>query len=67
MGRIDDLIKKHIFGKYDLSIIEGLPLGSNYEVINKNALEISHKNGNKKHRSELCTYILMKIRKNLKY
>ena len=52
---IDNLIKKHISGKYDLSIIEGLPLGSNYEIINKNALEISHKNGNNKHRSELCT------------
>ena len=52
---IDDSIKKHVSGKYDLSIIEGLPLGSNYEIINKNALEISHKNGNSKHRSELCT------------
>jgi len=52
---IDKLIKKHISGKSDLSIIDGLPIGSNYEIINVNALEISHKNGNKKHRSELCT------------
>ena len=63
---IDDLIKKHIFGKYDLSIIEGLPLGSNYEIINKNALEISHKNGNKKHRSELCTLYINENQKKFK-
>jgi spore coat polysaccharide biosynthesis protein SpsF len=52
---IDELIKKHISRKNDLSIIDGLPIGSNYEIIDVNALEISHKNGNKKHRSELCT------------
>ena len=63
---IDDLIKKHIFGKYDLSIIEGLPLGSNYEIINRNALEISHKNGNKKHRSELCTLYINENQKKFK-
>ena len=52
---IDELIKNHISGKYDLSIVDGLPLGSNYEVITKEALEISHKDGGKEHRSELCS------------
>ena len=63
---IDDLIKKHISGKYDLSIIEGLPLGSNYEIINRNALEISHKNGNNKHKSELCTLYINQNQKKFK-
>ena len=63
---IDDLIKKHISGKYDLSIIEGLPLGSNYEIINRNALEISHKNGNYEHRSELCTLYINQNQKKFK-
>jgi N,N'-diacetyllegionaminate synthase len=63
---IDDLIKKHISGKYDLSMIEGLPIGSNYEVINRNALEISHKNGNYKHRSELCTLYINQNQKKFK-
>ena len=63
---IDNLIKKHVSGKYDLSIIEGLPLGSNYEIINKNALEISHKNGNRKHRSELCTLYINQNQKKFK-
>jgi len=63
---IDNLIKKHISGKYDLSIIEGLPLGSNYEIINRNALEISHKNGKKEHRSELCTLYINQNQKKFR-
>jgi len=52
---IDELIKKHVSNKYDLSVIEGLPLGSNFEIINRKALEISHRNGKKEHKSELCS------------
>ncbi len=55
---IDELIKNHISGKYDLSIVDGLPLGSNYEIINREALEISHKDGGKEHRSELCSLFI---------
>ena len=49
------MIKNHISGNYDLSIIDGLPLGSTFEIINKKALKISHMKGGKKHRSELCS------------
>ena len=52
---IDALIKKHISGNFDFSYIIDVPLGSGFEVINLGALEISHKNGSKKHRSELCS------------
>ena len=52
---IDPLIKKHISGNFDFSYIIDVPLGSGFEVINLGALEISHKNGSKRHRSELCS------------
>lgn len=63
---IDDLIKKHIIGKYDLSIIDGLPLGSNFEIINRKALEISHEKGSKEHRSELCTLYINQNQKKFR-
>jgi len=52
---IDPLIKKHISGNFDFSILIDAPLGSGFEVINREALERSHKNGSKRHRSELCS------------
>jgi N,N'-diacetyllegionaminate synthase len=52
---IDNLIQKHVSGKYDFSIYDKLPLGSFYEVINLESLIISHEKGKKKHRSELCS------------
>lgn len=52
---IDQLVKKHIEGNFDLSTFRELPLGSSLEVIKLEALEKSHKYGTKKHRSELCT------------
>ena len=55
---IDDLIRKHVSGKHDLSTYTNLPLGSSFELINRKALEYSHKHGSKKHRSELCTLFI---------
>jgi spore coat polysaccharide biosynthesis protein SpsF len=52
---IDKLIKKHISGDYDLSYLGGLPLGVGMQVVNLEALEKSHKEGSKRHRSEFCT------------
>lgn len=63
---IDDLIKKHISGKYDLSVIDGLPLGSNFEIINRKALEISHEKGRNEHRSELCTLYINQNQKKFR-
>lgn len=55
---IDNLIRKHVSGKHDLSTYTNLPLGSSMELINRKALEYSHKHGSKKHRSELCTLFI---------
>lgn len=52
---IDNLIQKHVSGRFDLSFYEKIPLGSYYEIINLNSLEISHKKGSSRHRSELVT------------
>ena len=52
---IDSLIKKHFEGRNDLSFYSDLPLGTFYEIIDLKALEVSHLNGSKKHKSELVT------------
>ena len=52
---IDPLLKKHISGRCDFSIMKEVPLGSGYEIINTKALEASHLHGSKKHRSELAS------------
>lgn len=53
--KIDELIDIHLKGKYDLSVTIEAPLGSNFELINLKALEISHKLGKSKHRSEFVS------------
>lgn len=55
---MDELILEHIKGNYDLSSHYRLPLGSGLEVINLDALERSHKQGNSRHRSEYCTLFI---------
>jgi len=55
---IDGMLKKHILGKYDFSVMNNIPLGAGFEIINIKALEISHSKGNDKHRSELASLYL---------
>ena len=52
---IDDTIQTHISGNYDFTTCFNVPLGSGYEVVNLTAFEQSHKEGSKRHRSELCS------------
>jgi len=63
---IDLAIKKHIDGKYDFSFINGLPIGTSFELINYDALKKSHKNGKDKHRSELCSLYIFENKKFFK-
>jgi N,N'-diacetyllegionaminate synthase len=63
---IDDLIKAHIKGKYDFSDCYSLPLGSGFEIVNVKAFERSHKDGSKKHRSELCSLYIKENQKKFK-
>lgn len=64
--KIDTVINQHISGKFDYTYITKIPLGTGFELINKKALEISHKNGSKKHRSELCTLYINENKKKFK-
>jgi spore coat polysaccharide biosynthesis protein SpsF (cytidylyltransferase family) len=52
---IDSLIQNHLKGNFDLSFYGQLPLGSSYELVNVDCLELAHKLGKKKHRSEYST------------
>lgn len=63
---IDKLIKEHLKGGYDLTSHNMLPIGSGLEVINLKALEISHKYGNKKHRSEYSDLFIWENPKKFK-
>jgi spore coat polysaccharide biosynthesis protein SpsF len=49
---IDNLIKNHIAGNYDLSFHKNLPIGASFEIINLTCLEKAHKFGKPIHRSE---------------
>lgn len=60
---IDEILQKHISGNYDFSTCFNVPLGTGYEVVKLSAFEKSHKEGSKKHRSELCS---LYIRENIK-
>jgi len=63
---IDNLIKKHIAGKFDFSFLKNVPIGSGYEIINLEAFEKSHKRGMKKHRSELCSLYIFEHKNEFK-
>ena len=52
---IDKLIQNHFLENHDLTFYKNLPIGASYEIINLKSLEIAHKLGNAKHRSEYST------------
>lgn len=63
---IDDLLSKHISGNYDFSTCFNVPLGTGYEVVNLAAFEKSHKEGSKRHQSELCSLYIRENQKKFK-
>lgn len=63
---IDELLYKHISGNYDFSTCYDVPLGSGYEVVNLEAFERSHKEGSKRHRSELCSLYIQENKSKFK-
>jgi len=54
---IDDLIKKHVEGSFDISCNYKLPVGSGLEIINLKSLKIAHKNGNKWDKEHCTPYL----------
>jgi N,N'-diacetyllegionaminate synthase len=63
---IDTIIKKHLNGNFDFSFFKDLPIGSSYEIINIETLKKSHRQGTKKHRSELCSLYVFEHKKSFK-
>jgi len=63
---IDNAIKQHIKQNYDFSMIEPIPIGSGFHIINRKALEISHIKGSSKHRSEHCDLYIYENRDKFK-
>lgn len=56
---IDELIRIHIDQNADYTITADLPLGAGVQVISADALRTSHRNGEMKHRSELCDLFII--------
>ena len=51
----DEVLTTHHEGGYDISGMMHLPDGAGFELIQREALERSHREGMAKHRSELCS------------
>lgn len=51
----DDILRRHIDENAALTVIEGLPEGTYWELINLKDLKRAHAAGERRHRSELCT------------
>ena len=55
MDTFEETLERHIKGKAALTVIEGLPEGTYYEIIDLKDLKTAHEQGEERHRSELCT------------
>ena len=55
MDTFEEILAKHIKNEVALTVIEGLPEGTYYEIINLADLKTAHDQGEERHRSELCT------------
>lgn len=64
--RIDELYEQHMEGNFDYSMFSDLPEGSAFSIIKADALRISHKQGNARHRSELVTSYIFDNRGDFK-
>ena len=53
--KIEDLWKEHVDNDNDATFMDNVPDGCGFELIKLDALKRSHKDGEDKHRSELCT------------
>lgn len=52
---IEEVWHRHVEAGNDITVIDGLPEGSHFEVFTLEALERSHARGDARHRSELCS------------
>lgn len=60
-------VVSHAKKKADHTTYEGLPVGCSYELISLRALQISHKSGSDRHRSELCALYINEHKNKFKF
>jgi len=66
LDQFDEMLNTHKNEGYDISGLMHLPDGAGYELINVEALEKSHHEGSRKHRSELCSLYIWENQANFK-
>jgi len=52
---LGDAWKRHVEGGHDVTVIDGVPEGTHFEIYTLDALRKSHARGDERHRSELCS------------
>lgn len=63
---INKVWEAHISNNNDVSVIDGLPEGSHFEIYSLDALKKSHELGEAKHRSEFCSLYIRENRDDFK-
>ena len=59
---ISEVWRRHVEHGNDVTVIDGLPEGSHFEVFTLEALQRSHARGDSRHRSELCSLYIREHR-----
>lgn len=59
---IDEAWSRHVTESADVTVVEGVPLGSSFEIYALAALQKSHDLGDCRHRSELCSLYIREHR-----
>ena len=59
---IPEVWRRHVDDGNDITVIDGLPEGSHFEIFTLEALERSHRLGNERHRSEMCSLYIREHR-----
>ncbi len=63
---IDQVWRRHVEHQNDVTVIDGLPEGSHFEIYRLDALQRSHDRGDDRHRSELCSLYVREHRDEFK-
>lgn len=63
---VNELWQQHISGNYDATFMDDIIDGCGFEIISLKALQTSHRFGESKHRSELCTLYIREHKQDFK-
>jgi len=63
---VAEVWRRHVANANDVTVVDGLPDGCNFEIFTLEALERSHARGNRRHRSELCSLYIREHRDEFK-